>query len=252
MAGDWIKIEHVTPDKPEVMRIAEQLGISENEALGGLIRFWAWCDLQSRDGHAIGVTRSSLERLTGVPGIYDAMLKTCWLFEDDDGVHVPHYDYHLSKNAKKRALAQKRKQKHRSKNVTEESRDERDDRVTREEKRREDSKKEKVKRKKASDPEIYSDEFELFWEACPRKVGKGNAWKAWKPASLSAASSKNKSPTETVAEFLTRRMRDYAAFMADKDAQFIRHPATWLNGGNWDDEVGSRVATAETKKNWTP
>ena len=139
MAGDWIKIEHVTPDKPEVMRIAEYLNISENEALGGLIRFWVWCDFQSRDGHALGVTRMSLDRVTGVPGIFDAMLQVGWLVEDSEGVHVPNFDYHLSENSKKRALAQKRKQKHRLKNVTQESRSERDKNGTLE-KRREENK----------------------------------------------------------------------------------------------------------------
>lgn len=139
MAGDWIKIQHVTPDKPEIMRIAEILNVSENEVLGGLVRFWAWCDFQSRDGHAIGVTRISLSRLTGVTGIYDAMVQVGWLIEDSHGVHVPHFDYHLSENAKGRGLAQKRKQKHRSNNVTQESRLERDKNGTREEKRREDN-----------------------------------------------------------------------------------------------------------------
>lgn len=115
------------------------------------------------------------------------------------------------------------------------------------------SPKENKKRKKpGTSNDGYTSEFEEFWIACPRKVGKGNAWKAWPKAKKQAVSSPKKIEDESPAEFLTRRMRDYAASVADKDLQFVRHPATWLNGGNWDDEVGSRVATDEEKKNWRP
>ena len=114
-------------------------------------------------------------------------------------------------------------------------------------------KKENKKKKKGKQPNgVYSPAFEEFWEACPRRVGKGNAWKAWTPALEAAAQSPKKIAGESVEEFLARRMRDYAAFMADKDAQFVRHPSTWLNGGNWDDEVGSRVPTDEDLERWRP
>lgn len=96
----------------------------------------------------------------------------------------------------------------------------------------------------------YSPEFEEFWQSCPRQVSKGNAWSAWPKALVRAAKSSKRTQEESPAEFLTRRMLDYAASVADKDLQYVRHPATWLNGGNWDDEVGSRVPTDDDLKNW--
>ena len=54
MAGDWIKVECVTPDKPEVFQIAEDLGIDPEHAFGCLVIIWIWADLQTVDGNAKG------------------------------------------------------------------------------------------------------------------------------------------------------------------------------------------------------
>ncbi len=40
MAGDWIKVQHVTPDKPEVWQIADRLDIDPDAVVGKLIRVW--------------------------------------------------------------------------------------------------------------------------------------------------------------------------------------------------------------------
>ena len=53
MAGDWIKIEHATPDKPEVFRMAMQLGITPEHVSGCLLRVWIWADAQTLDGNAV-------------------------------------------------------------------------------------------------------------------------------------------------------------------------------------------------------
>ena len=44
MAGDWIKIEHSLPNKPEVMQLASLLGVDELQIVGHLVCFWIWCD----------------------------------------------------------------------------------------------------------------------------------------------------------------------------------------------------------------
>ena len=44
MAGDWIKIEHALPGKPEVMQMAEILGVDEMQVVGHLVCFWCWVD----------------------------------------------------------------------------------------------------------------------------------------------------------------------------------------------------------------
>jgi hypothetical protein len=100
--------------------------------------------------------------------------------------------------------------------------------------------------------EDYSAGFDAFWNAYPRQEGKVDAWKAWPKALDLAAKSSKRASDESVDEFLARRARDFAVFVADKDRAYVRLPATWLNGGNWDDNTGSRVATDEDLANWTP
>ncbi|MEY2727076.1 MAG: hypothetical protein RLZZ458_2943, partial [Planctomycetota bacterium] len=56
MAGDWIKIQHVTPDKPEVWQIAEITGLEADAVVGKLLRIWIWADQQTVDGNARSVT----------------------------------------------------------------------------------------------------------------------------------------------------------------------------------------------------
>jgi DNA replication protein DnaT len=51
MAGEWIKIQTVTPDKPEVFVIADRLGIDPDAVVGKLVRLWIWADQQTTDGN---------------------------------------------------------------------------------------------------------------------------------------------------------------------------------------------------------
>jgi len=110
----WIKIESCTPDKPEIFAMADRLGISPENVLGGLVRFWVWADQQSVDGYAISVTKTILDRITSVHGMGDAMIHAGWLDDNDGVLSLPNFDRHNGKSAKARALAAKRMEKHRS------------------------------------------------------------------------------------------------------------------------------------------
>jgi hypothetical protein len=71
-------------------------------------------------------------------------------------------------------------------------------------------------------------DFDSFWKAYPRKVGKVKAHQAWKRA-------KDKPPiTDLIAEVeLQARSEEWRK----DNGQYIPHPATWLNRGGWMDEV---------------
>jgi hypothetical protein len=137
MAGDWIKVEKSTPRKPEVMAIADDLGIHIDHAFGLCFRFWCWCDDQMTDGHALSVTNVTLDSSFGHAGFATALVKVGWLRVRNGSLEVPNFDRHLSESAKNRALSGMRKAKQRAESVTKMSRSERDKSVTREEKRRE-------------------------------------------------------------------------------------------------------------------
>ncbi len=58
MASSWIKIEVITPDKPEIYQIAEMLDTDPDAVMGKLVRLWAWADQQTIDGNAASVTKN--------------------------------------------------------------------------------------------------------------------------------------------------------------------------------------------------
>jgi len=113
MAGDWIKVQTCTPDKPEVHQLAESLGIDPDAVVGKLLRIWVWADQQTLDGNARSVTKSLLDRVTSVSGFADAMLSVGWLTKTEAGFAFPNFDRHNGQTAKKRATGAKRVENHR-------------------------------------------------------------------------------------------------------------------------------------------
>jgi hypothetical protein len=74
--------------------------------------------------------------------------------------------------------------------------------------------------------------FQRFWEAYPKKVGKAKAIQAWNKIAL-----------------LKDQEKIFAALEAHKkldqwqseNGRFIPHPATWLNQRRWEDELETKV-----------
>jgi len=124
---------------PAVIGIADQLDITEFEVVGILHHLWTWADAQSRDGHANGVTTRWVNRYVHRDGFAEAMVAVGWLLVTETGIEFPNFERHNGETAKARALATVRKQKQRASvpaSVPNVSRTERDESVTREEKRR--------------------------------------------------------------------------------------------------------------------
>lgn len=69
------------------------------------------------------------------------------------------------------------------------------------------------------------EQFEQFWKAYPRRIGKGAARKSFEKA-LKLES------FDGIMAGLHRQM----AYYASKEQQFIPHPTTWLNQERWSDE----------------
>lgn len=74
-----------------------------------------------------------------------------------------------------------------------------------------------------------SDGFDRFWEAYPRKVGKGAARKAFDRA-VPKLKSADREPLLTLLTALDRVRPTW------DDPDFIPHASTWLNEERWDDE----------------
>lgn len=80
-------------------------------------------------------------------------------------------------------------------------------------------------------------EFEEFWQACPKKVGKGAARdKYWKARdNISAAD-------------LLKAIKQHGREVADRDKQYIPNPATWLHQERYHDEM--TIPESEPMDEW--
>ena len=87
--------------------------------------------------------------------------------------------------------------------------------------------KEDPQKKKKSD--VMEERFERFWSAYPKKVGKGDARKAFLKVNPSDA---------LLGRMVTAVAAASASYQWQKNkGQFIPNPATWLNQQRWEDEV---------------
>ncbi|USU01746.1 YdaU family protein [Pseudomonas siliginis] len=82
---------------------------------------------------------------------------------------------------------------------------------------------------KNNTPPMVDDLFPKFWKLYPNKKGKAAAEKAWKKLKVTA------DLFGQIAEGLAAQVV-CEAWVKDR-GQFIPHPATWLNGKRWEDEV---------------
>lgn len=84
-----------------------------------------------------------------------------------------------------------------------------------------------------NEPKVrFDDEFSEWYEQYPRKAQRAKAEKAYRQARK-----------RTTAKNLLDGVKRYAAWCRSAPAtesQFIRHPATWLNGDGWEDELAPK------------
>lgn len=77
------------------------------------------------------------------------------------------------------------------------------------------------------DTYTYTDDFEIFWKAYPKKVGKGKAFESWQKIKPSA---------ELQAKILRAvSEQSRSAQWQKENGQYIPNPVTWLNQRRWDD-----------------
>jgi 5-methylcytosine-specific restriction endonuclease McrA len=116
MAGDWIKIEHTTTDKPEVIKMAAILKIDQDAVTGKLLRLWIWADQNSVDGADVMVTHAFIDRLTDRKGFAAAMVSVGWLSGEDGELRLPNFERHNGKTAKSRSETARRVAGYRARN----------------------------------------------------------------------------------------------------------------------------------------
>lgn len=119
MALPWIACRKGLARTPEVIGIAERLGVSLREAAGMCLEVWEWADDNTTDGHCSHCTFRGLDLATRIPGIADAMSAVRWLESDGNGgIMFPLFDRWNAESAKARQLNAERQGKHRKGRAT--------------------------------------------------------------------------------------------------------------------------------------
>jgi len=82
--------------------------------------------------------------------------------------------------------------------------------------------------------------FETFWSMYPRKIAKGAALKAWlKLTPLDQ---------QLAIDALPNHVKHWELKQTEKD--YICHPATWLNGWRWLDEIDLTPKKEKQDMSW--
>lgn len=229
MAGEWIKVDRTTPEKPEVLRIARELCVDRDAVFGKVMLVWMWFDANSRNGVVDGAVDADVDALVRQVGFAHAMRAVGWLSDGpkNHGLKIPNFDRHNGETAKKRALTNRRQSRWRNASVDA-------PRVTnastREEKRR------------ITTPIPPSGEFSRFWSAWPkhhRKQAQGKCWEKWRKGNCDAAVEQILSHVEALKR---------GAWLKD-GGEYIPAPLAYLNKRAWE---GADLADAASAGNVAP
>jgi hypothetical protein len=258
MAGDWIKMRTSLLTNPKVNGIAKELesdsevtkalstgfnGVMSEIVNRNVMRYitvtsllivWSAANEHTKDGVFKNSELSDLDDMVGIPNFGFALESVGWAIYDELGntVTLPNFnEYNTSgsvRSANGKTGAQRQKEyrerrKLRESNVNSDvTSDITSDR--REEKRREENN--------------TNDQFEIFYKAYPRKVAKPNALKAWL---------KKKPDLQVV----LKSLESYKKSKGWENKEFIPHPATWINGERWADEVDQPPSGSDIMKGVT-
>lgn len=121
MGRNWIKIETVTCDKPEVCVVATQLKVDPDMVVGKLVRLWSWAEVNRINGNEMNVTYEFIDKVVGKKGFAAALAKAGWLRTVGDKLQFPNFGRHNGPSGKGRALTAQRVSRHRDRKRTEDS-----------------------------------------------------------------------------------------------------------------------------------
>jgi len=119
--ANWIKVEKVTPDKPEILLLANKLRVSQAEAFLQFFRLFAWADDHVGEGGVVPfLSRREGDTLAHLcPGTCDALAspEIGWLLPRADGAPgflFRNWERHNGKSAKARASDTEKKRRQRA------------------------------------------------------------------------------------------------------------------------------------------
>lgn len=244
----WIESHSALREHPKLKRLARLLGIERPAAVGYLHYLWWWAMDYAPDGDLSRYTAEDVADALDWPGDSEALIDALRESGFLDGNHLHDWADYGEKLFRRRQYNAARMRAARAAESTDVPPDEpkndtcttravhvrNTSRATGQTGQTGQTERTKSSRAgarggvsdngKAQNPERVAGAFAAFWEAYPRKVDKGHAERAFRAAL-------KKAPLDAIMAGLRRQLPD----LARKDAEYIPHAATWLNGERWAD-----------------
>ncbi len=257
----WLQIHQTLKDHRKLFDAADKLEIQPAYMMGLLISFWMWALDNAPDGNLDGITPRMISRAAQWDGQAEKLIATLvqagWLDEDaDSGILKIHDWYEYTGKLIGRRQAEKERSKRRRASTDKNSKN---DRQTTGGQPAVDHKKTCGRVEKSRvEKSIYNppltpqegetvkkhsgdDRFSEFWSAYPKKVAKQYALKAWKRLK----------PNADLHQRILKAVEDQkqSEQWRKNNGQYIPNPATWLNGGQWDNEMEGTKNNAADQRN---
>lgn len=223
----WISV-HDNVIGGKLRKLAKEIGCSQNEALGLLIRLWLWgLNNADKEGKLI---EADLEAIADVLSVgldkqydsedaVDALVATEWIDMVGEDIYIHDWtEWQMQWNKLKELQEQNAERQRRWRNK---KREMANTEAAQAVKSSPEEPKEPVKPKHEKKPSGYIPAFEEFWKSYPRKVGKGEAYKKYQ-ARLHDGYSE---------EELLEAAINYAAKCASEKTEdkYIKHAKTFLS-----------------------
>ena len=114
MAGDWIKIEKATPDKPEIRQMARLTRASKGDTFAAFFRFYAWADEQTNSGLIKFIGPEDVDQISGLVGFGKALEEVGWISFSETGAVITNWERHNGRSAKARVVEAEKKRHQRA------------------------------------------------------------------------------------------------------------------------------------------
>lgn len=249
----WLQVHQTLKDHRKLFDAADELEIQPVHMMGLLISFWMWALDNTPTGDLDGITPRMIARAAQWDGpaekLSTALIRAGWLDESDDGKLAIHDWYEYTGKLIDQRQAEKERSQRRRAAAAASANGNTDDQQTTDGQPQDGRRKAKGRvdqsrqdqTKESKDPPSPSGEgeaagksaievrFAEFWSAYPKKVAKQYALKAWKRLKPDA-------------DLHDRIMRAVDAQKRSEqwrreNGRYIPNPATWLNGGQWENET---------------
>lgn len=92
MSAECLRMRVGLAEEPEVIALAQQLGVEEDLVVGKLNRLWGWgVKAADNEGRVRGGSLAGVNKLLGLAGFAEALVHVGWLVPEDGGILFPRF-----------------------------------------------------------------------------------------------------------------------------------------------------------------